>query len=259
MLEGSMMNQPLLLTHFLERARDQFSTTEVLWLAPDKSVKRYTWGDVYARSARLANALTRLGVRAGDRVATLCWNHGPHLEAYLGVPAMGAVLHTLNLRLHPSELAYIARHAEDQVLIVDHSLLPLVHKFRAEVPSIQQGHRGAGHRPRRRRPRLRAAAGGGARPLRLAAPRRERGGDDLLHLGHHRPPQGRRLQPSLDGAAHAGLLHARHLRPERRGHAAGGGADVPRLRVGAAVLRRRHRRQADLSRAAPSIRCRSST
>jgi fatty-acyl-CoA synthase len=136
-LDGRMMSYPLLLTHFLERARDLFPRTEVVWRRPDKSLTRYTYGDVYKRTAKLAHALTRLGVKAGDRVATLCWNHGPHLEAYLGVPAMGAVLHTLNLRLHPTELAYIARHAEDQVVIVDRSLLPLFEKFRAEVPSIR--------------------------------------------------------------------------------------------------------------------------
>jgi fatty-acyl-CoA synthase len=136
-MNGLMMEAPLLLTHILERARDLFPRTEVVWRQPDKELRRYTYADFYSRAAKLANALTRLGVKAGDRVASLCWNHGPHLEAYLAVPSMGAVLHTLNLRLHPSELAYIARHAEDSVVIVDRSLLPLFEKFRAEVPSIR--------------------------------------------------------------------------------------------------------------------------
>src|SRR5690349_15728982 len=136
-MNGLMMDAPLLLTHILERARDLFPRTEVVWRQPDKELRRYTYADFYSRAAKLANALTRLGVKAGDRVASLCWNHGPHLEAYLAVPSMGAVLHTLNLRLHPSELAYIARHAEDSLVIVDRSLLPLFNKFRAEVPSIR--------------------------------------------------------------------------------------------------------------------------
>jgi fatty-acyl-CoA synthase len=136
-LDGRMMEYPLLLTHFLERARDLFPRTEVVWRQPNRELRRYTYADVYARAAKLAHALTRLGVKPGDRVATLSWNHGPHLEAYLGVPAMGAVLHTLNLRLHPNELAYIARHAEDSVVIVDRSLLGLFGKFRSEVPSIR--------------------------------------------------------------------------------------------------------------------------
>src|SRR5262245_23724130 len=137
-MNGLMMDFPLLLTHLLERARDLFPRTEVVWRRSDRELSRYTYADCYSRASKLANGLTRLGVKAGDRVATLCWNHGPHLEAYLAVPAMGAVLHTLNLRLHPTELAYIARHAEDQIVIVDHSLLKLFDKFRAEVPSIRR-------------------------------------------------------------------------------------------------------------------------
>ncbi len=134
---GRMMQFPLTLTHLLTRAASLFSDTEIVAVRPDKSLHRTTYGATVKRAARLANLLTRLGVKPGDRVATLCWNHEAHLEAYLGVPAMGAVIHTLNLRLHPSEIAYIARHAEDTVIIVDRSLLGLFEKFRAEVPSIR--------------------------------------------------------------------------------------------------------------------------
>src|SRR5690348_1592508 len=84
-MNGRMMEYPLLLTHFLERARDLFPSTEVVWRRPDKELQRYTYKDLYSRTAKLANALTRLGVKRGDRVASLAWNHGPHLEAYLGV------------------------------------------------------------------------------------------------------------------------------------------------------------------------------
>ncbi|PYR34472.1 MAG: long-chain fatty acid--CoA ligase, partial [Acidobacteria bacterium] len=80
-----------------------------------------------------ATALERLGVRPGDRVATLAWNHGPHLEAYFGIPLSGAVLHTLNLRLHAEELAYIVGHAEDRVVLVDETLLPLWEQVRSKV------------------------------------------------------------------------------------------------------------------------------
>jgi fatty-acyl-CoA synthase len=137
MLDGRMMHFPLTLTHFLTRARELFPKGEVVSRRPDKSLHRHTWADVSTRSARLANALTRLGVKSGARVATLSWNHTEHLEAYLGVPAMGAVVHTLNLRLHPTELGYIARHAEDDVIIVDRSLLPLFARFRDAVPSLR--------------------------------------------------------------------------------------------------------------------------
>ena len=137
MLTGRMMDFPLTLTHFLERARTYFGRSEIVSRQPDKSLHRYTYADFYRRTCKLAHALTRLGVKPGDRVASLCWNHSRHLELYFGVPAMGAVLHTLNLRLHPNDLAYIARHAEDRVLVVDRSLLPLLEKFIASVPSIE--------------------------------------------------------------------------------------------------------------------------
>ncbi len=137
MLLGQMMDFPLTLTHYLERARSYFPAAQITWRRPDKTVVSASYEMFATRAARLANALQRLGVREGDRVATLCWNHAAHLEAYFGVPAMGAVVHTLNLRLHPNELGYIARHAEDKVVIVDKSLLPLFEKFRSQVPSIQ--------------------------------------------------------------------------------------------------------------------------
>ncbi|MCC7539645.1 MAG: long-chain fatty acid--CoA ligase [Deltaproteobacteria bacterium] len=137
MLAGRMMDFPLTVTHLLERARSYFPDTEIVSRRPDKSLVRHTYAEMHGRACQLANALTRLGVRKGARVATLSWNHVAHLEAYLAVPAMGAVVHTLNLRLHPNEITYIARHAEDEVVIVDHSLLPLFAKVRDGVPSIR--------------------------------------------------------------------------------------------------------------------------
>ena len=137
MLQGQMMDFPLTLTHFLERARTMFPRSEVVSRRPDRSLHRYTYADFYRRTCRLANVLAKLGVEPGDRVATLCWNHNQHLEAYFAAPAMGAVVHTLNLRLHPSELAYIASHAEDKIVIVDASLLPLFEKFEGQVRSIR--------------------------------------------------------------------------------------------------------------------------
>ena len=137
MLEGLMMDYPLTVTHFLERAGRQFPNAQVVWRRADKSVHRHRFTDLVRRSAQLAQALARLGVKPTDRVATLCWNHAAHVEAYLTVPCMGAVLHTLNLRLHPDELAFIARHAEDKVVIVDRSLLPLFNKFRARIPTLE--------------------------------------------------------------------------------------------------------------------------
>jgi fatty-acyl-CoA synthase len=137
MIPGRMMDYPLTLTHLLERARRYFGDNQVVSRYPDGSLHRQTWADTYARTGRLARALRRLGVGPGDRVATLAWNHHRHLEAYFGVPMMGAVLHTLNLRLHANELTYIARHAEDSVVLCDRSLLPLLEQFVMNVPSIR--------------------------------------------------------------------------------------------------------------------------
>jgi fatty-acyl-CoA synthase len=136
-IPGRMMDFPLTLTHLLERARRFFPKTEVVSRAADGTLARHDWAQVYARTAKLAHALTRLGVKPGDRVATLAWNHHRHLEAYFAAPMMGAVVHTLNLRLHPSEIGFIARHAEDSVVIVDRSLAPLFDQFAAQVPTIR--------------------------------------------------------------------------------------------------------------------------
>lgn len=128
-MKGTMMNFPLTLTHILERAGRLYGPVEIVSRMPDKSLHRYTYADFYRRARSLAKALQKAGLRRGDRVATLMWNHYVHLEAYFGIPIAGGVLHTLNLRLHPDEIAYIADHAEDRFLIVDDVLLPLVGKF----------------------------------------------------------------------------------------------------------------------------------
>jgi fatty-acyl-CoA synthase len=132
-MNGLMMDFPLTLTHILERAGQLHRATEVVSRQPDETITRTTWAELYKRIHKLANALRRLGVKPGDRVATLGWNHSRHLEAYFGVPCTGAVLHTINPRLHPSDLAYIVNHAQDQVLLVDEVLLPVLERFRAEV------------------------------------------------------------------------------------------------------------------------------
>ena len=129
-MNGLMMDFPLTLPHFLRRAEAYFSEQEIVTRLPDKSFHRYTYGDFGRRARVLAVALQGLGLERGDRVATLCWNNYQHVEAYFGIPCGGFVLHTLNLRLHPNDLAYIAAHANDRAVIVDRSLLPLLEQFR---------------------------------------------------------------------------------------------------------------------------------
>ena len=134
-MQATMMNVPLSINHFLERAGTIFKRNTLVSRLPDKSLRRHSYGQWHQRTLQLAAALTAAGLQKGDRVATLCWNHHAHLEAYFGIPAAGGVMHTLNLRLSAEELGWIAGDCEDRFLIVDDVLLPLyrqmahLHKF----------------------------------------------------------------------------------------------------------------------------------
>src|SRR6266481_1848522 len=133
-MRGTMMDFPLTLKTILDRAGKQFAKVEIVSRRPDRSVVRSNYRVFSERARRLASALSRLGLRPGDRVASMMWNHVGHLEAFFGVPCAGGILHTLNLRLHPGEIAAIAKHAGDRFLLIDDVLLPVLEKFRAEVP-----------------------------------------------------------------------------------------------------------------------------
>src|SRR5215471_3836751 len=125
-MNGLMMNYPLTVPVMLRRAEALYACKEIVSQRLDKSFHRYTYRDLAQRAKKLAVALLNLGVQSGDRVATLCWNHHQHLEAYFGITAAGAVVHTLNPRLHPNDLAYIVNHAKDKILLVDAVLMPLL-------------------------------------------------------------------------------------------------------------------------------------
>src|SRR5216683_3472425 len=133
-MRGTMMDFPLTLATILDRAGKQFAKVEIVSRRPDRSVLRTNYRALSERARRLASALTGLGLQRGDRVASMMWNHVGHLEAFFGAPCAGGILHTLNLRLHPSEIAAIANHAGDRFLLIDDVLLPVYEKFRAEVP-----------------------------------------------------------------------------------------------------------------------------
>jgi len=136
-MHGLMMDYPLTVPAIMRRARTMFGHRPVSGRRPDRTITKTSYAVVLDRADRLSAALDGLGVRRGDRVATLAWASQEHLEAYLAIPSIGAVLHTLNLRLHPDDLSYIVNDAEDRVLIVDESLLPLYEKFSASTPSIE--------------------------------------------------------------------------------------------------------------------------
>ena len=132
-MRGTMMDFPLTLPAILERAGKLFHRVEIVSRRPDCSIQRTTYGAFYRRARRLADAMTKLGLRPGDRVASMMWNHSGHFETFFGVPCAGGILHTLNLRLHPHELAAIINHAEDRFLVIDDVLLPAFERFRASV------------------------------------------------------------------------------------------------------------------------------
>jgi fatty-acyl-CoA synthase len=133
-MRSTMMRSALSLNQILERAGKLYPESQIVSRLPDKSLVRHSFADFYKRSRKLAAALLQAGLKKGDRVATLCWNHHAHLECYFGIPAAGGVMHTLNLRLAPDDIAWIANHARDRFLIVDDILLPLLEQFRAKVP-----------------------------------------------------------------------------------------------------------------------------
>ncbi len=135
-MQGLMMEYQLTLHPLLERAYRLFPRRELATKVGGE-MHRYTYGDMYPRVNKLAGALEKLGVQRGDRVGTVAWNTYRHLELYFAIPCMGAVLHTLNLRLPPDQLVYIINHAEDKVICVDQSLLPLVEKIADQLPHVQ--------------------------------------------------------------------------------------------------------------------------
>ena len=163
------MDLPLTITSIMRYGTSVFGDGEVVTWTGD-GTRRRTYAEAGRRAARLANALRGLGVDGDQRVGTFMWNNAEHLEAYLAVPSMGAVLHTLNIRLAAAEVGYIATHAEDQVVIVDASLVP---KFAEILP--QRADRQARDRDRRpagRDARNRPAHRRGRAQLRGSARRR---------------------------------------------------------------------------------------
>ena len=134
---GQMMQVPLLISSLLVHAERHHGEQEIVSRRVEGDIHRVTYRELAARSRQLANALARLGVQHGDRVATLAWNTHRHMELYYAASGSGAVLHTLNPRLHPDQLAYIAGHAEDSVLCFDMSFLPLVQAVAARLTTVR--------------------------------------------------------------------------------------------------------------------------
>ncbi|AWL03175.1 3-(methylthio)propionyl-CoA ligase [Massilia oculi] len=136
-LQGQMMDQPLLISGILEFAARHYGATEIVSRRVEGDLHRYTYRDCARRARQLANALGALGIGMGERIATLVWNGYRHLELYYGVSGSGAVLHTINPRLHPEQIAYIVNHADDRVLFFDLSFLPAIEAMARQCKTVK--------------------------------------------------------------------------------------------------------------------------
>ena len=135
---GKMMDQPLLVSNLIAHAARYHGATEVVSVETTGGIERSDWKTLEANARRLASALTRMGLAAEDRCATIAWNNRRHMEIYFGVAGAGLVCHTINPRLHPEQLIYIVNHAEDQVLFFDQTFLPAVAKLRDHFKTVKQ-------------------------------------------------------------------------------------------------------------------------
>ena len=137
-MHGLMMESNLLISSILRHADLNFADREIVSVTADNPLHRYTYGDCFRRTRQLANALDRLGLERGDRVATLAWNDYRHLEAYYAIGGAGYVCHTVNPRLFPEQIVYIINHAEDRLVFVDLLILPLVEKIADQIPGVER-------------------------------------------------------------------------------------------------------------------------
>lgn len=137
-MHGLMMDGPLLITEIMRFAERNFGDREIVSVTFDNPRHRTTWAEIFRRARKLANALQAAGVKPGDRVGTIAWNDYRHLELYYAVSCMGAVLHTLNPRLFPEQLEFIVNHAEDKLLFIDPTLLPVLAPLQGKTPTVQK-------------------------------------------------------------------------------------------------------------------------
>jgi len=135
---GNMMQQPLLISSIIEQAAQLFPHTEIVSRRIEGDIHRYRFADCYARSCRLAHALLTLGVRPGDRIGTLAWNGYRHIELYYAISGLGAIVHTVNPRLFAPQIEYIINHAEDSLLFVDLTFVPLLNELADKIPSVKK-------------------------------------------------------------------------------------------------------------------------
>ncbi|MDH3233373.1 MAG: 3-(methylthio)propionyl-CoA ligase [Alphaproteobacteria bacterium] len=134
---GNMMDRPLLISQLIEFAAQYHGRTEIVSRTTEGPIHRYTYADCLGRTKQLANALTKLGVKTGDRIATLAWNNYRHVELYFGVSGIGAVCHTLNPRLFADQLEYIINHAGDRYIFADTTFVPILEGLQGKIDTVE--------------------------------------------------------------------------------------------------------------------------
>ncbi|WP_300020875.1 long-chain fatty acid--CoA ligase [uncultured Maribacter sp.] len=138
-MNGLIMDYPLTTTTILNYAKSAFPDKKLISYLPDGSRHEYTYGQLYKRCCQLANALkNKLGIRKGDMVGTFAWNHYQHVELYYGIPGIGAVCHTINIRLSSQQTEFIINHSEDKVIFVDATLVPLLEKIAPKLETVEK-------------------------------------------------------------------------------------------------------------------------
>jgi len=137
-MHGQMMDMPLLISSLLQHADRYNGDSQIVSRLVDGEIHRYTYREAHSRTRQFANALLNLGVMPGDRLGTLAWNTHRHYEAYFGIAGIGAISHTINPRLFPEQITYIVNHAEDKLLFIDETFIPLVEKLSPQLTSVEK-------------------------------------------------------------------------------------------------------------------------
>jgi acyl-CoA synthetase (AMP-forming)/AMP-acid ligase II len=206
-MNGQMMQMPLLTSSLLVHAERHHADQQIVSRRVEGDIHRYTYADLALRTRKLAKAVAALGVPEGERVATLAWNGYRHMELYYAVSGSGRVLNTINPRLHADQVVFIADHAENQVLFFDMTFLPLVESIASRVKTVRHF---VALIDKDQMPASTSIPNllcyedliAGPDRLHLARASTRTAASAVLHLGHHRQPQGRAVQPPLHGAAH---------------------------------------------------------
>ena len=211
---GRMQEWPLLMHKIIDFAAIQFPDQEVASRTVEGPMHRTNYAEIRERALKVAKRLERDGIRLGDRVATLAWNGYRHLEAWYGITGLGAIYHTVNPRLFPEQIAWIVNHAEDRIVMTDLTFVPLLEAIAGHLPSVERYVvlTDAAHMPATKLKNAVAYEDWLAEvdsDFRWARVRRADRGRPLLHLGHHRQPEGRALfapleHPPFDDGGRAG-------------------------------------------------------